>query len=67
MEKFTVFIQADDRTGTMWIGSVDAEDIGVAKIKAYEACASDWGCDADDIIVVGVASGDVEILEWDDE
>ena len=71
MNTFTVFIREADGTGTTFITSVEAETIEEAKEQALDECAESWGSgdepwDRDDLHVLGVAEGDVEILEWDD-
>ncbi len=76
---FTVFCRESDDTGTTWISTVQAKDVEDAKRKAVLACADDWGysddeddddearCgDIDDIVCIGVAKGNVKILDWED-
>lgn len=63
---FTVFCRDADDTGTTFITSVGADNIEAAKAAALKECADAWGQNIDSIRVVGVAAGDVEILEWDD-
>lgn len=67
MEKFTIFVVQNDMSGTTWIGCVEAADIGDAKSAGLHQCSIDWGCGIENICVLGVAAGDVEILEWEDE
>jgi len=66
MPMFTVFCRDADDTGTTFITSVEADNIDQAKKDALEECASAWEQDVTSIRVVGVAEGDVNILEWDD-
>lgn len=66
MQKFTVFCQQADGKGTIWIDSFDALEMEDAKRIARATCASDWAAEEEDIHVLGVAAGDVEILEWED-
>ena len=66
MPVFTVFCRNANDTGTTFITSTDADDIEQAKQNALEECAEAWDQDETTIRVVGVAEGDVTILEWDD-
>lgn len=66
MAAFTVFCRDADGTGTTWISAIGAPDVETAKTRARNRCAEDWDCDAEDVSVVGVAAGDVTILEWED-
>ena len=67
MAKFTIFCRDASNTGTTYITAVDAPDIEAAKRLGLEECAEEWGQEVDEIRVLGVAEGDVTILEWDDE
>ncbi|MFC6842338.1 hypothetical protein [Xanthomonas theicola] len=49
-----------------WISKVEAVDLEAAKQAAREECASDWMCEPADVAVMGMATGDVAILEWED-
>jgi hypothetical protein len=74
LKKFTVFCRESNNTGTTWIDSVRAKDVEDAKVKAVKKCAKDWGYDEEDhegnpeedITCIGVAKGNVVILDWDD-
>lgn len=71
---FTVWIQDADGTGTTYITHVDADISEHAKAEALKDCARDWGryqddeqtLDTTDLRVIGVAVGDVEIVEWEE-
>lgn len=70
-QTFTVFCRESNNEGTTWIGAVQARDTEEAGDIALEACAAEWSSDGptwspDDIIVLGVAEGDVKILEWNE-
>lgn len=67
MNRYTVFCMESDRTGTTYITAIDAEGPQAAKREALAECAREWDMDADQIDVIGLAAGDVQILEWDDE
>lgn len=73
MKMYTVFVQASDGKGTIHIQAYRANNVERAKRLALETVAADWGgseCgfDPDDgsLHVLGVAAGDVTILEWED-
>lgn len=68
MQTYTTFCRQADNIGTTWIGSVEAPNETRAADLAVEACAADWGWQdrTEEIRVVGVASGNVEILYWED-
>lgn len=64
---FTVFCQSGDGTGTIWIGAVTAESAEAAALAGQAQCTEQWGRHAaEGVHVLGVARGDVEILQWDD-
>jgi hypothetical protein len=65
---FTVFIKDLVSDGTTWIGHIDTTDVEKAKSEAMRQCAADWdrGEDFDNIDILGVAEGDIRILEWND-
>lgn len=66
MQTFTAFCQHTDGRGTMWIAAVEADDVEQAMVAAETNCAFDWDCTTDEIHVVGIAAGDVNILRWED-
>lgn len=67
MKTFTAFCQDADGGGTIWIGPVEADDLPAAMDMAAKQCAADWGySDANDVHILGIASGDVKIEYWDD-
>lgn len=63
---FTVFVRASNNTGTTYITTVEAADTEEAKRIGLAECQDEWGYPEDHLTVVGVAEGDVNILEWDD-
>jgi hypothetical protein len=65
MNTYTVFCKEKSGEGTTWIDAVQATSMDLAKLIALERCAKDWSWDQEDIEVIGVAAGDVQILEWD--
>lgn len=64
---FTVFCREVDDEGTTWIGGTHAASARDAIIQCRAECAADWDYGEDSVRVIGVAAGDVDILEWDDE
>lgn len=66
-ETFTVFCTEVDGRSTVWIGSVEAESSSHAAAAARAECADSWGTDESEVRVMGVARGEVDVVEWDDE
>lgn len=67
LQPFTVWCRQSNDTGTTWISPVImARDMAHAGTLALRQCSADWGMGEDNIAVVGVAKGDVEILTWND-
>lgn len=69
MNTYTVFVREANGTGTTYIASADATTPEEAAAKVLAMCAEDWGhgYTVDDLHVLGVALGDIQIIEWDDE
>ena len=64
---FTVWICDETGKGTTHISSHAASDTDAASYLALQDCAAEWGRgDTDTLHVLGIAKGDVTILEWDD-
>lgn len=63
---FTVFCRSADNMGTTWIGTVKASSIEEAAGAGREQCAKDWLYDEENVVAIGVAAGDVQILYWED-
>lgn len=67
MPKYTVFCSEKNRMGTTWINCVEAENPDAAWINGRAMCARDWELeDPSELHVLGVAEGEVKILEWHD-
>lgn len=66
MKKYTVFIRQLNNEGTTFISSYEADGVPEATELAVADCAECWEAAEDDLHVLGVASGDIEILEWAD-
>lgn len=71
LKTFTVFCRDASNTGTTWIAAVEAEDQEEAAVLGRKQCLDDWTndnvlIDLEDIVVLGVAEGDVKILHWED-
>lgn len=67
MATFTAFCQETGGGGTIWISSVEAPDAQAACTVAAVECATEWGCDVEDVWVLGIAEGDINILIWEDQ
>ncbi|NTG01864.1 hypothetical protein G6L30_17245 [Agrobacterium rhizogenes] len=63
---YTAFCLHTDGRGTTWISCVEASSVEEAQETAKAACADDWGCERQEIHVLGIAQGDINILHWQD-
>ena len=72
MPMYTVFVREIDTFSSTHISSHDSPNIDAAKIDALLETCEDWSGQVakytpSDMYVMGVAEGDVHILEWDDD
>jgi hypothetical protein len=69
MKTYTVFIQEAETPTTTFITAVEAPDQEVAANLALTECIEAWGDSYTraDLHILGIAAGDVEILEWEDQ
>ncbi len=68
-QTYTAFCQQANGEGTIWIDSVEADDLEEAIFKAQVKCSSDWGVESyapEDIHVLGLAEGTLNIVYWSD-
>lgn len=71
---FTVWCREADRSGTIFITSCEADDAEQAKKLCLQECLDCWNdtlmemptYTTENVVVLGVAEGDVTIVEWDD-
>ena len=66
MNTYTVWCQDSSGTGTIWIGTVDADSVEGAMEAGRSDCHEDWDGSIDAIHVLGVAYDKVNILYWED-
>lgn len=66
MNTYTAFCQAVTGKGTIWICAIKAEDVDKASTLAQLTCSVDWSCEPENVHVLGIAAGDVDILLWND-
>lgn len=67
LKTYTVFCQERTGKGTIWIDTVQAVDPDEAASLGRTQCAKSWEFyDEDNVHVLGVATGDIEIVMWDD-
>lgn len=65
---FTLFCRdANDQHATTFVTSLEATSVDEAKDLAAEECADAWAQEIDTIKVIGVARGDVSLVEWVDD
>lgn len=67
MNTFTIWTMHNSRKGTTHITSVKARKQHTAEKKALKECAQDWDEKVHNLVIIGVAEGDVTILEWNDD
>lgn len=65
-KQYTAFCQQSDGKGTIWIGPVWADSVDEAVEEGKAMCAQDWDYDVEDVHCLGLGSGDVEIVHWED-
>jgi hypothetical protein len=65
-ETYTAFCIQANREGTIWIDTVEAVSLVDAEQKAVEKCAAAWEYPVEDVHCLGIAAGNVEILDWND-
>lgn len=63
---FTVWVMDESREGTCHIQHYGFETQAMAELAAIETVSGDWEVSPDRLEVVGVAAGNVSILEWND-
>lgn len=61
-----VFVREGDNSGTTFISSATAATQEDAVSAVVEECRECWDGYLGELHVLGVAAGDVEILDWDD-
>lgn len=76
MKKFTIWICEASGEGSHYTTLIESEDIETAKALALEECSKEWSHPEDldgepsypvaALHVLGVAEGDITLLEWDD-
>lgn len=66
MKTYTIFCQEHDGKGTTHVSSHEAETADDAAALGVEETADDWGYDEDEIRVLGIIEGDVNIIKWND-
>jgi hypothetical protein len=66
MQDYTVWIQQADGRGTTYVTTVKARTAQSAGRKALRECAGEWGWNVDSLAILGIAKGNVELIEWND-
>lgn len=64
---FTVWVMNNDRTGTTFVTVVEAASAELAELYAREECAEDRAEPIENLKVIGVARGDVQLVGWYDD
>lgn len=66
MKTWTVWVRDANGEGTTHISAHKAETIEAAVALAVEETAGDWQQPKEALEVLGIAEGDVKIVEWND-
>jgi hypothetical protein len=66
MAKYTVWICESNGSGTTHVSSHSAMDPEQAKRRAIAETMADWDYPEIEVHVLGVAKGDIELIEWND-
>jgi hypothetical protein len=64
---FTIFCREATGKGTTYVDSAEGATWQEAARTVLDRCATDWDMDSDEINVIGVTEGEVNIIAWDDE
>jgi hypothetical protein len=64
---FTVWVSDASQHGTHFVQAFQAADIEDAKQQALLECAACWGDAVEELTILGVAEGDVRLLEWNED
>lgn len=67
LQSWTFFVMDEGRSGTTWIESHAGATLEEATSTALDACAAAWDVDVNSLVVIGIALGDVQIVEWNDD
>jgi hypothetical protein len=69
MSKFTVWVCEATGRGTTHVSSHEATTAPLAAVQAVEETLADWDwpeADKDKLHILGIASGNVTLIEWND-
>lgn len=66
MKTWTIWVKQSNGEGTTHVSAHRAATLAEATAAAIEETATDWQADIEDLEVLGIAEGDVEIVEWND-
>lgn len=66
MSDYTMFCWHVTRSGTIWIGEVEAEDLECAKYEGQIKCAQAWGYPVEDVFTLCVIEGHVNVLYFNE-
>lgn len=64
---FTVWVSSANGHGTHFVQAFLAQTIEEAKRAAIAECCACWEEEPENVEILGVAAGDVTILEWNEE
>lgn len=68
MNTYTAFCQQANGRGTIWIEKVEAATTEEAIEVARQSCADAWEYDdVEDVHCLGLATGDIQIVHWEDQ
>lgn len=69
MMTYTAFCRSVLGEGTTWIDTLEgpADDVDAIKCEARAKCALDWCVTQEEVVCIGLAKGDVSVVDWEDE
>lgn len=66
MAKFTIFVRPEDDVMSIWIVPAEGQDLSEAKEECLANLEDNIGLHRDNVNVIGITRGELDIVEWDD-
>lgn len=65
-DRFTVWVADKHGYGTHFVQAFIAATVDEAKAAAIKECCACWNREPDEVEILGVAEGDVNVIEWNE-